>query len=85
MKSTHVIEKLSKITSIVFDKTGTITETQNAKVEFIGDDLSELEIKLIKSLVHNSSHPLSKNIFKIFPDAELFRIFNYQENIFVDR
>ncbi|MBK7978582.1 MAG: heavy metal translocating P-type ATPase metal-binding domain-containing protein [Ignavibacteriae bacterium] len=79
LKSTHVIEKLSKITSIVFDKTGTITETQNANVEFIGDNLSEFEIKLVKSLVHNSSHPLSKNIFRIFPNAELFKIFEYQE------
>ena len=79
LKSTHVIEKLSKITSIVFDKTGTITETQNANVEFMGDNLSEFEIKLVKSLVHNSSHPLSKNIFRIFPNAELFKIFEYQE------
>ncbi|MFZ1289699.1 MAG: heavy metal translocating P-type ATPase metal-binding domain-containing protein [Melioribacteraceae bacterium] len=79
IKSTHVIEKLSKITSIVFDKTGTITETQNAKVEFVGDFLSEFETKLVKSLVHNSSHPLSKNIFSNFPEVDLFKISNYIE------
>ena len=46
LKSTHIIEKLSSITSIVFDKTGTITETKNAHVNFQGDDLSDYEKKL---------------------------------------
>lgn len=79
IKSTNVIEKLSKISAIVFDKTGTITETQYANVEFVGEPLSENETRLVKSLVHNSSHPLSKNISKIFKDVELLKINNYNE------
>ncbi|MCB0750189.1 MAG: heavy metal translocating P-type ATPase metal-binding domain-containing protein, partial [Ignavibacteriae bacterium] len=79
LKSTHIIEKLSSITSIVFDKTGTITETKNAHVNFQGDDLSDYEKKLVKSLVRNSSHPLSKSIFELFESAELLTINNYQE------
>ncbi|MCB0751915.1 MAG: HAD-IC family P-type ATPase, partial [Ignavibacteriae bacterium] len=79
LKSTHVIEKLAAITSIVFDKTGTITETQNANVEFVGDSLSDYETQLAKSLVHNSSHPLSKNIFNILHDVEILNISDYKE------
>lgn len=79
LKSTHVIEKLASITSIVFDKTGTITETQSAKVKFIGDKLSDYEICLIKSLVRNSSHPLSKNIFNSINNINFYPIKNYKE------
>lgn len=79
LKSTHIIEKLSSITSIVFDKTGTITETKNANVKFIGNELTENEIKLIKSLVRNSSHPLSKSIFNLFNSNDLFDIIDYRE------
>ncbi len=79
LKSTYIIEKLSRITSIVFDKTGTITETKNANVIFNGENLSEYESRLVKSLVRNSSHPLSKNIFKLFNNNNLFEISNYKE------
>ncbi len=79
LKSTHIIEKLSGINRIVFDKTGTITETKNASVKFNGDELSEYETKLIKSLVRNSSHPLSKSIFNLFSSGSLLLVNNYKE------
>jgi P-type Cu+ transporter len=79
LKSTHIIEKLSRVTSIVLDKTGTITETNNANVTFNGDNLSDYEITLVKSLVRNSSHPLSKNIFRLFYSKDLIEIKNYKE------
>ncbi len=79
LKSTHIIEQLAAITSIVFDKTGTITETKNASVSFAGNELTDYEIKLIKSLVRNSSHPLSKNIFNLFKGNDLFEIKEYRE------
>ena len=79
LKSTHIIEKLSKITSIVLDKTGTITETKNANVTFVGNSLTDYENRLVKSLVKNSSHPLSKSIFKIFHGKETLGISSYSE------
>jgi Cu+-exporting ATPase len=79
LKSTHIIEKLSGINRIVFDKTGTITETKSASVNFNGDKLSEYESKLVKSLVRNSSHPLSKSIFNLFDGECFLNISNYKE------
>ena len=79
LKSTHIIEKLSKITTIVLDKTGTITETNKSNVSFQGDSLSDYEIKLVTSLVRNSSHPLSKSILNKFGSSDLLNISNYQE------
>lgn len=80
IKSTHVIEKLSQINSIVFDKTGTITETERMKASYEGEKLSEYEIKLVKSLVRNSSHPLSKSIFNLFSSEKPFEIKKYLES-----
>ncbi len=63
LKNVHVIEELAKINQIVFDKTGTITKTSESRIKFVGDKLSELNSVLIKSLVKNSTHPLSKKIY----------------------
>ncbi|MBI5730444.1 MAG: heavy metal translocating P-type ATPase metal-binding domain-containing protein [Ignavibacteriales bacterium] len=63
LKNTFIIEKLAAINSIVFDKTGTITENNSSSVVFTGDELNESEKVLVKSAVRNSTHPLSKAVF----------------------
>ena len=63
LKNVHVIEELAKINQIVFDKTGTITKTTESKIKFVGQELSELNSIMVKSLVKNSTHPLSKKIY----------------------
>ncbi|MEW6701788.1 MAG: HAD-IC family P-type ATPase, partial [Bacteroidota bacterium] len=70
LKNTHVIEKLAAIDTIVFDKTGTITENNSSDVQFIGDELNYTEKVLIKSAVRNSNHPLSIAIFNLL-DSEI--------------
>ena len=62
IKNTEVIENLRKTDAIVFDKTGTLTVNRSMKVEFVGDNLTEHQLQIIKSLVSNSSHPLSITI-----------------------
>lgn len=79
LKSTDIIERLSNITAIVFDKTGTITETKKTNVSFVGDELNEFEKKLVASLVRNSSHPLSKGIFNLCNVQNYFMVSDYKE------
>ncbi len=62
IKNTGVIEKLHSVDTVVFDKTGTLTLSRSMHVEFVGDKLNEDELVMIKSLVSNSSHPLSTTI-----------------------
>lgn len=62
LKNTAVIETLSKIDTIVFDKTGTITHSKEASVEFIGKELTLEEMQGTLSLAKNSIHPVSKMI-----------------------
>ncbi len=69
-KNTDTIEKLCAVDTIVFDKTGTITENNSSEIEFIGVELTEHEKSLIKSTVKNSSHPLSITITKHLADSK---------------
>jgi Cu+-exporting ATPase len=62
VRSSNVLEALSRATSFVFDKTGTITESEKSEVRFIGSELSSEDAALIKSTVKQSIHPLSKII-----------------------
>lgn len=63
-KNAETVERLSKINTIVFDKTGTITRSEEAEVTFIGEFLSPAELGMVKTLAAQSSHPLSRIIAK---------------------
>jgi len=62
LKNAAVIESLAKINTVVFDKTGTITQSNRAVVSYDGIPLSEKEQAIIKTVAKQSSHPLSKLI-----------------------
>jgi Cu+-exporting ATPase len=63
LKNTNVIEAMSKIDSLVFDKTGTITSNQKSKISYFGDRLKDSELGKIKSLLRSSNHPLSRMLY----------------------
>lgn len=79
LKNTGIIEKLSEITSIVFDKTGTLTYHSEKDVNFIGKELNTEQKKLIKSVVSNSTHPLSRIISQNIEEESLIPD-SYQES-----
>ena len=62
LKNMRVIEKLTRIDTLVFDKTGTLTKPDENQVEFIGDSLTEWELSAVKTMVQQSTHPLSQAI-----------------------
>lgn len=80
VKDTLTIEKLSKINTLVFDKTGTITHNKEAKITYEGQVISEQDLKNLKTLVKNSNHPLSKALYDhIEMDDEYFPVTHYTE------
>ncbi len=79
LKKTDVIEQLYKTTSIVFDKTGTITHSQSMKIEFIGEELNENQLLMIKSIVRHSTHPLSAALFQNLEGDDYYEVENFNE------
>jgi len=63
LKNTNVIEAMSKIDSLVFDKTGTITSNNRSEINYYGDKLKDPELAKIKSLLRSSNHPLSRMLY----------------------
>ena len=80
-KNAHTIERLSHIDTVVFDKTGTITQANEAEVDFVGKELSAEELVMVKSIAMQSSHPLSRMIVKKLADTTASRrsLGNYTE------
>lgn len=62
LKNADIIEEMAKIDVIVLDKTGTITHQEQGSVIYEGEPLTDEEIRIIKSAVKASTHPLSKSI-----------------------
>lgn len=79
LKNTSVIEHLLKTDTIVFDKTGTITQARSSAVVFSGEKLTDEQMRKIKSLVSHSSHPLSKAIFNSIEASDLPEVTDFQE------
>lgn len=63
LKNTGTIERLAAVDTIVFDKTGTLTRSRHSSIKYHGTELSDHEMGLVRSLVHNSMHPLSQELY----------------------
>jgi Cu+-exporting ATPase len=74
IKNAEALERLEKITTIVVDKTGTLTEGKPKLVDVLptdGFDSNEL-VRLAASLERNSEHPLATAIVRGAKDLGIF-------------
>lgn len=71
IKSSECLEKASKISAVVFDKTGTITEGEPSVQRFIPYTDNEMELyQIVLSVERFSEHPLSNAIINYFHRAK---------------
>jgi Cu+-exporting ATPase len=78
LKNADVVERLSVIDSVVFDKTGTVTHGQVPQVLFEGE-LEEEELANIKLLTGFSTHPLSNMVNRFIKQKASRTVLNFEE------
>jgi Cu+-exporting ATPase len=66
IKNVEAIERTQQTDLIIFDKTGTITDHKKIRLTWMGASLTPYQSSLVKSLVFQSGHPLSKAIASTF-------------------
>lgn len=79
LKNINTIEHLAKVDTIVFDKTGTITQSGSSTVHFVGESLDEIGKSMVKSISRHSTHPLSRRIYLELQNYEHFPVTNLKE------
>lgn len=80
LKNTAVIEELAKTDTIVFDKTGTITNPESGDFQFTGK-LNPQEKQMVSDLARNSGHPLSREMVKWLDLDPLYAVDQYREKV----
>ena len=79
VKNTGVVETLAGISTIILDKTGTLTRSSTSAVRFVGTPLTDNQKSMVASLVRNSHHPLSRTLYESLMPLPLCAVRQYHE------
>ena len=79
LKNALVIEQLAKVDTLVFDKTGTITTTEKATIDYQGIPMSEKQEQWVKNTLRASNHPLSRMLYNELPDYAILKTDGFEE------
>ncbi|CAM3537275.1 heavy metal translocating P-type ATPase [Zobellia roscoffensis] len=81
LKDTRTIEQLAQIDTAIFDKTGTITTAKKSTATYEGMPLTDNEASLLKNTLRGSNHPLSRTLYSLLAEQNIFTLDEYEEHI----
>lgn len=81
VKNASVLEQLSAINTIIFDKTGTITSNQKSTATYDGEALTNTETILLKNTLRGSNHPLSRTLYNILDEHNIVTLDSFEEHL----
>jgi Cu+-exporting ATPase len=81
LKNAAVIEKMSKINTIIFDKTGTLTSTKKNEIQYEGKAFLKAEKEVLQNAIRVSNHPLSRMLYDSFDAVNQIELDAFQELI----
>lgn len=79
LKQAEVVESLSKTDTIVFDKTGTLTRNDLYEISFANLKAEPETLTAIRSLVRQSTHPVSNTIYRSLEQYEIKEVSGFEE------
>ncbi|MFY0643973.1 MAG: heavy metal translocating P-type ATPase [Bacteroidia bacterium] len=71
VKTANSIQQLGESELVVYDKTGTLSYSTQKQVSYVGEELSEVEMQILRSAVEQSTHPVSNSIAQSLYSATL--------------
>ncbi|TLP80302.1 heavy metal translocating P-type ATPase [Maribacter sp. ACAM166] len=81
LKNTQTIERLAKIDTAIFDKTGTITTAQQSTAFYEGMPLTAEEESILKNTIRASNHPLSRTLYDLLKEQNIITLDEYEEHV----
>ncbi len=79
LKNGDAIERLSKVDTVVFDKTGTITTSDSSTIDYQGEKLTVPELKALKAVLRASNHPLSRGLYNKISTESSSEVESFEE------
>lgn len=79
IRNSNVLEDIADADTVVFDKTGTLSIQDEARIHFENGALSVRETQLVRSVASQSNHPLSKAIVSALPISERLNVKQFVE------
>lgn len=79
LKDSSIIEKLARLDTAIFDKTGTITTAHSNRISYEGMVLTAEEESLLKNTLRASNHPLSRSLYSLLKEYDIETLDDYKE------